>query len=113
MTRCRKGVSEGGRGVGFFQCSRKGKYPDDEGILWCKQHHPDTLAAKKEAFELEYAKDRLRHTIKYTYPALGREVMAHFLRHGRIEPTEKILEFIKEIEAAQDALEKLAEEADA
>lgn len=46
--RCSASVSSS-TGWGSHQCSRDGKYPDEDGNLWCKQHHPDTVKAKLEA----------------------------------------------------------------
>lgn len=44
--------------MGFHQCQREGKYRDDEGNLWCKQHHPDTVKARGEAQEKKWKEDQ-------------------------------------------------------
>ena len=46
--RCSASVSSSA-GWGSHQCARDGKYPDEDGNLWCKQHHPDTVKTKREA----------------------------------------------------------------
>ena len=42
------------------QCSRK---PHADG--WCKQHHPDTEAAKHDEREARWAEERARDALRY------------------------------------------------
>lgn len=54
--RCAENVPEGGRSVGFHQCSRKpGHGPDG---LYCKLHDPDRRKAKYEAEEAKRRAER-------------------------------------------------------
>jgi len=47
--RCKASVSESGRSLWYNQCSRK---PWKDG--WCKQHHPDTTAARRAQAQERY-----------------------------------------------------------
>lgn len=58
--RCAASVAQGGRMTGFYQCQRKGKYEDNKGNLWCRQHHPDTVKKRREDMEGEWAAEQER-----------------------------------------------------
>ena len=54
LDRCRHAVHESGRGVGFYQCSRKAvisRVVDGEEYGFCKQHDPVVTQAKLAARE--------------------------------------------------------------
>lgn len=78
LERCRASVPEGGRSVGFRQCGRSGKYPlaagdgktnikDEDGnnVMFCKQHHPSTIAERKARQEAQWEAERLVQDEKY------------------------------------------------
>lgn len=51
--RCAASVHDGGRGVGFHQCFRKGKH-DEGGHRWCSQHRPSAEAKRKQEADAKY-----------------------------------------------------------
>ena len=58
MERCRASVGAGSRAMKFNQCTRKGRLPytmrDGTEVLLCKQHHPDTVAAREAEREAKW-----------------------------------------------------------
>ena len=57
---CAASVHDTGRGVGFHQCCRKGKYSYDykgKTYYFCKTHHPQTQLEKHEADMREIDED--------------------------------------------------------
>lgn len=69
---CRHQIHERGRGVGFYQCGKVGKYPyakedgllyeDSTGvILFCEVHHPIRKKERREAQEAKWDKE---HKVK-------------------------------------------------
>ena len=60
--RCAQNVFSGYRG---HQCERNGKYPDEDGALWCKQHHPDAVQKKKDERERKFAAEQMASSAKW------------------------------------------------
>ena len=60
--RCAQNVFSGYRG---HQCERNGKYPDEDGVLWCKQHHPDTAQKKKDEWERKFNAEQMASSAKW------------------------------------------------
>lgn len=61
---CLASVPDGGRSVGHHQCSRR---PWKDG--WCKQHHPDSVANRREESNRRYEKKR-KTSLPYRYGEL-------------------------------------------
>ena len=61
---CPQSVQVRGRGISFHQCNRTGKYPwtDSDGVVWtfCKQHHPDEVAKRKQVKNDRYKAQQQR-----------------------------------------------------
>jgi hypothetical protein len=51
--RCKREVADGGRSVRFHRCSRNAI---DDG--YCKQHHPNTIAERRDKSDARYAAKR-------------------------------------------------------
>lgn len=56
MEKCRAAVHDD-CGVGFHQCGRKGIIERD-GMLWCKTHDPEAVAARRAKQEARWAKEQ-------------------------------------------------------
>lgn len=56
LTRCRSAVHEHGRGVGFYQCTRKGVIEED-GMLWCRQHAPSAERKRHKARQAKWNRE--------------------------------------------------------
>ena len=52
--RCRADVHERGRGIRFYQCQRKKKVTDSQGLGWCGQHSPAGVAKSKAKADTRY-----------------------------------------------------------
>ena len=59
--RCAQNVFSGYRG---HQCERNGKYPEEDGVLRCKQHHPDTVQKKKDEWERKFDAEQMASNAK-------------------------------------------------
>ena len=85
--RCKASVAEGGRSTRRYQCSRK---PWKDG--WCKQHHPDTEAARRKQSEEEYHRKFERSP--------SRQLQKAYEEIARLKAR------IAELESAQDSYQK-------
>lgn len=61
---CAGSVHEGGRGVGFYQCSRRPTVTE-HGYGWCKQHAPSAVEARRAASNAKYEADSARRGLGY------------------------------------------------
>jgi len=60
--RCKAAVAFGGRRVDYYQCTRR---PWKDG--WCKQHHPDTVAARDAAALKRYQEETAHRKAAYDW----------------------------------------------
>ena len=63
-TKCSMEISEPGRGMLFYQCSRNGTVEED-GELWCKTHAPSSVRARAEKSRKKYEDDCERRAKAY------------------------------------------------
>lgn len=68
--RCAESVAEPGRGIRFHQCSRV-RWQDSE---WCRQHHPDTEAAKAVERDKKFLAQRTREELNTLCSSLRRTI---------------------------------------
>ncbi|KKM95324.1 hypothetical protein LCGC14_1189420 [marine sediment metagenome] len=65
-SRCAANVAWGGRSVSFHQCERNKKLkPDQDGNLWCWQHHPDYIKEKREKEEAKWEQEKESQNAKW------------------------------------------------
>lgn len=62
-TQCIEEVMEKGRGIGFYQCTKKRGH--GEGGLYCKVHDPEYIKAKRKAEQDKLAKESAENNARY------------------------------------------------
>jgi hypothetical protein len=95
-TRCKYDVWETGRGTGHHQCQRK---PWKDG--WCRQHHPESIAARERAKDATYKREVLdpiaRREAAFQLVELVDRLLTEwwFVRHRKTLPPSELMADLK------------------
>ena len=102
MDYCRAAVHETGRGVSFYQCSRKGKIEED-GMMWCAQHAPSAEKRRRKERDIKYQRDRAAESLKWTKRGAKNKIATIAIRYFKQQAT------FDKLESALQAYEALGE----
>lgn len=105
---CRAAVADGGRSVGFHQCSRKATVWDGQ-IGYCAIHNPIAVEAKRKAEAEKYNRESAVNRKKYEIEKREREVLAE--AKARVKDLDKHLYVaVVALIAKEQELEQLVKE---